>query len=56
MQVELALARDEFFAMAGHEPETGTWAITTLTPQTAGGLSNLLDRCRVRASRSCWMR
>jgi transcription elongation GreA/GreB family factor len=43
-QVEIALARDEFFAMAGHEPETGTWAITTLTPQTPGGLSTLLDQ------------
>jgi transcription elongation GreA/GreB family factor len=43
-QVEIALARDEFFAMAGHEPETGTWAITTLTPQAAPGLSTLLDQ------------
>ena len=43
MQVEIALARDEFFANAGRERETGTWAITTLTPQTAPGLSTLLD-------------
>jgi transcription elongation GreA/GreB family factor len=43
VQVELALARDEFFAMAGREPETGTWAITTLTPQGTPALSNLLD-------------
>jgi len=43
MQVELALARDEFFAMAGRTPETGMWAITTLTPQGTPALSNLLD-------------
>ena len=43
MQVEIALARDEFFAMAGRERETGTWAITTLVPQTAPALSTLLD-------------
>jgi transcription elongation GreA/GreB family factor len=43
MQVELALARDEFFAVAGRERETGPWAITTLTPQAAPALSNLLD-------------
>jgi transcription elongation GreA/GreB family factor len=42
-QIELALARDEFFAQAGHAVETGSWAITTLTPQTAPALSNLLD-------------
>ncbi|HEX4140374.1 MAG TPA: GreA/GreB family elongation factor [Candidatus Methylacidiphilales bacterium] len=42
-QIELALARDEFFALAGGEPETGTWAVTTLAPQTAPGLSTLLD-------------
>jgi transcription elongation GreA/GreB family factor len=43
MQVELALARDEFFAMAGRAPETGMWAITTLVPQGTPQLSNLLD-------------
>jgi transcription elongation GreA/GreB family factor len=43
-QVEIALARDEFFAMAGRTPETGTWAVTTLTPQAAPGLSTLLDQ------------
>lgn len=42
-QIELALARDEFFAQAGHAAEAGTWAITTLTPQAAPSLSNLLD-------------
>ncbi len=42
-QIELALARDEFFAQAGREIETGPWAITTLTPQSAPALSNLLD-------------
>jgi len=43
LQIELALARDEFFAMAGRAPETGVWAITTLTPQGTPALSNLLD-------------
>jgi len=42
-QIELALARDEFFAQAGHAVETGSWAITTLTPQGTPALSNLLD-------------
>jgi transcription elongation GreA/GreB family factor len=44
MQVELALARDEFFALAGHPPETGLWSVTSLTPSTPGGLSTLLDQ------------
>jgi transcription elongation GreA/GreB family factor len=43
MQVELALARDEFFALAGREAETGPWAVTTLAPSNAAGLSTLLD-------------
>ena len=43
IQVELALARDEFFAQAGRATETGPWAITSLTPQAAPALSNLLD-------------
>jgi transcription elongation GreA/GreB family factor len=43
MQVELALARDEFFALAGREAETGAWAVTTLAPPNAAGLSTLLD-------------
>ncbi len=43
MQVELALARDEFFAMAGHAPETGVWAVTSLVPQATPALSTLLD-------------
>jgi len=43
MQVELALARDEFFAQAGRAPEPGTWAVTSLAPQTAPALSSLLD-------------
>jgi len=42
-QIELALARDEFFAQAGRTPEIGSWAITTLTPQGSPTLSNLLD-------------
>jgi transcription elongation GreA/GreB family factor len=43
IQIELALARDEFFASAGRPVETGPWAITTLTPQASPALSNLLD-------------
>jgi transcription elongation GreA/GreB family factor len=43
MQIELALARDEFFTMAGRSPETGMWAVTSLTPQSAPALSTLLD-------------
>ncbi|MCE0483142.1 MAG: GreA/GreB family elongation factor [Methylacidiphilales bacterium] len=43
-QIEMALVRDEFFAMAGREADSGTWAVTTLTPQTAGALSTLLDQ------------
>jgi len=43
LQIELALARDDFFVQAGREPETGSLALTTLTPQTTPALSNLLD-------------
>lgn len=43
VQIELALARDEFYALAGREPEKGLWTITALTPLTASALSNLLD-------------
>ncbi len=43
IQIELALARDEFFAMAGRPAETGPWAIATLTPLGTPALSNLLD-------------
>jgi len=43
IQIELALARDEFFASAGRPVETGPWALTTLTPQASPALSNLLD-------------
>ncbi len=43
IQIELALARDEFFTQAGREVEKGQWAVTTLTPQNAAGLSTLLD-------------
>jgi len=43
IQIELALARDEFFVQAGRTVETGSWAITTLTPQGTPALSNLLD-------------
>src|SRR5476651_2262448 len=32
IQIELALARDEFFAQAGRPVETGSLALTTLTP------------------------
>jgi transcription elongation GreA/GreB family factor len=43
LQIELALARDDFYASAGRAPETGPWAVTALTPQNATALSNLLD-------------
>lgn len=43
VQIELALARDDFFVLAGRPVETGTWAITMLTPQAPPALSNLLD-------------
>jgi transcription elongation GreA/GreB family factor len=43
LQIELALARDEFFVQSGRGIETGHWAITTLTPQAPAALSNLLD-------------
>src|SRR5258708_2972631 len=42
IQIELALARDEFFIQAGRPVETGPWAVTTLTPQSAPALSTLL--------------
>jgi transcription elongation GreA/GreB family factor len=43
IQIELALARDEFFSQAGRPVETGPWALTTLTPLATPALSNLLD-------------
>jgi len=43
IQIELALARDEFFVQAGRKAETGSYAITTLTPLGSPALSNLLD-------------
>jgi transcription elongation GreA/GreB family factor len=43
IQIELALARDEFFVQAGHPAEKGPWAITSLTPLGSPALSNLLD-------------
>jgi transcription elongation GreA/GreB family factor len=43
IQIELALARDEFFTNAGRPVESGQWAVTTLTPQNAPALSTLLD-------------
>jgi len=43
IQIELALARDEFFVQAGRTAETGSLAITTLTPLGSPALSNLLD-------------
>src|SRR5262249_22760541 len=42
-QIELALARDEFFLQAGRDREQGPGAITALAPQNAQALSNLLD-------------
>jgi transcription elongation GreA/GreB family factor len=44
LQVELALARDEFFLQAGREREVGQRAVTSLTPQTVPALSTLLDQ------------
>jgi transcription elongation GreA/GreB family factor len=43
IQIELALARDEFFVQAGRQAESGALAITTLTPLGTPALSNLLD-------------
>jgi transcription elongation GreA/GreB family factor len=43
IQIELALARDEFFVQAGRTAETGPYAITVLTPLGSPALSNLLD-------------
>ena len=43
VQIELALARDDFFVLAGRAAETGSFAITALTPQASPALSNLLD-------------
>ena len=43
IQIELALARDEFFVQAGRPVESGAMAVTTLTPQGSPALSNLLD-------------
>jgi transcription elongation GreA/GreB family factor len=44
IQIELALARDEFFCQAGRPVESGPMAITTLTPLGTPALSNLLDQ------------
>jgi len=43
IQIELALARDDFFVLAGHQAEVGSQAITSLTPLGSPALSNLLD-------------
>ena len=43
LQVELALARDEFFLLAGREREVGQRAVIALAPQASPALSNLLD-------------
>jgi len=44
MQVELALARDEFLLQAGRERESGPRSIVSLTPPNAPALSTLLDQ------------
>jgi transcription elongation GreA/GreB family factor len=44
IQVELALARDEFLIQAGRVRETGMRAVTALTPQNPPALSTLLDQ------------
>ena len=43
IQIELTLARDDFYAASGRAPEAGTWALTSLAPLTPGPLSTLLD-------------
>ncbi len=43
IQIELALARDEFYTLSGRTPEAGQWALTSLAPLTPPALSNLLD-------------
>jgi transcription elongation GreA/GreB family factor len=43
LQVELALARDEFFLLAGRDREVGQRAVIALAPQATPALSNLLD-------------
>ena len=43
IQIELTLARDEFYLASGRAPEAGTWALTSLAPQTPSALSSLLD-------------
>ena len=43
IQIELALARDEFLTQAGRPVEPGQWALVALTPQAAPALSTLLD-------------
>ena len=43
LQIELALARDEFLHLAGREREIGPRSVVALTPLTANALSNLLD-------------
>jgi transcription elongation GreA/GreB family factor len=44
MQVELALARDEFLLQAGRERESGPRSIVSLAPPNAPALSTLLDQ------------
>jgi transcription elongation GreA/GreB family factor/transcription elongation factor GreA-like protein len=43
-QIELALARDEFFLQAGREREAGALSVVALTPQATPALSTLLDQ------------
>jgi transcription elongation GreA/GreB family factor len=44
IQVELALARDEFLIQAGREREAGQRAVIVLAPQAVPALSTLLDQ------------
>jgi transcription elongation GreA/GreB family factor len=44
IQVELALARDEFLLQAGRDREAGPRAVTVLAPNNAPALSTLLDQ------------
>jgi transcription elongation GreA/GreB family factor len=43
VQIELALARDEFYLASGRAPEAGSWALTSLVPSAPAALSTLLD-------------
>jgi transcription elongation GreA/GreB family factor len=43
LQIELALARDDFYTLSGRPAEAGTWAVTSLLPLNPAALGTLLD-------------